>query len=213
MIRFENAAVGFGGKPLFENFSLHIEAGDKVLLSSPSGLGKTSILKALLGFVPLSAGRVSYNGETLEKHALWEFRKRVGYVPQNTDIGEGKVRDLMKDIWMFKAAGIPFPRQEEMAALCGRFRLPDTILEQDYEKLSGGEKQRTALIIAVALNRPIMLMDEPVSSLDDGLKTVVRDYILDRADWTVLAVSHEKEWLNSGRFRVVELENYRCRPL
>ncbi|TFG58953.1 MAG: ATP-binding cassette domain-containing protein [Spirochaetales bacterium] len=212
MIRFENAGIHFDGKPLLESFNLDIESGEKVLLVSPSGRGKTSILKALLGFVPLSSGRILYKDVPLEKHALWEFRKILSYVPQNTDLGEGSLRELLTQIWGLKAAGAKPPPMEELERLMKHFRLPGDILAKDFEKLSGGEKQRITFIIAAALNWPVVLLDEPVSSLDAESKKLVRDYISARKDWTVLAVSHDREWQETGSFRVVDLEPYQCSP-
>ena len=210
MIRFEDAAIGFKDKLLFEHFNLAVGKGDKVLLVSPSGRGKTSILKALLGFVPLAAGRILYNDAPLDKRTFWDLRKQAAYVPQNTDLGEGRIDEFLKQVWSLKAAGGTSPPLETLTSLFRTFRLPEGILSQDFEKLSGGEKQRVAFAVAAALDRPVVLLDEPAASLDGELKDITRDYILSKDEWTVIAVSHEKDWIDTGRFRVVDVEEFQC---
>ena len=72
--------------------------------------------------------------------------------------------------------------------------LEDDILDKNFQELSGGEKQRIGILIALLLNRDIYLLDEVTSALDVNLKKTVADYFLAREDWTLLVISHDLEW-------------------
>ena len=72
--------------------------------------------------------------------------------------------------------------------------LEDDILDKNFQELSGGEKQRIGILIALLLNRDIYLLDEVTSALDVNLKKTVADYFLARENWTLLVISHDREW-------------------
>jgi putative ABC transport system ATP-binding protein len=76
--------------------------------------------------------------------------------------------------------------------------LEKDILEKNFETLSGGEKQRIGILIALMLGRDIFLLDEATSALDSGLKKKVVDNFLKNEDWTVFIISHDKEWERNG---------------
>jgi len=72
--------------------------------------------------------------------------------------------------------------------------LENDILDTNFQELSGGEKQRIGILIALLLNRDIYLLDEVTSALDVNLKKTVADYFLARENWTLLVISHDREW-------------------
>jgi putative ABC transport system ATP-binding protein len=84
------------------------------------------------------------------------------------------------------------------------FDLPLKILKEDYVNLSGGEKQRIALIVALLLKRDIFLLDEATSSLDRELKLRVIDFFTHRPEWTVLSISHDQDWLTARGLTVLK---------
>jgi len=91
---------------------------------------------------------------------MCEVRRQLAYVPQNPDIGEGKVRGLIESVFDHKANRELSLDQGELGELLEQFSLEQDILEKNHQDLSGGEKQRVAIIIAVLLRRCIFLLDE-----------------------------------------------------
>ncbi len=80
------------------------------------------------------------------------------------------------------------------------------MLGKKSEEVSGGERQRLALAIALLLKRKIFLLDEATSSLDRKLKKKVVDYFLNQKSLTVLSISHDSEWLDTNKAKVFNLE-------
>jgi len=83
-----------------------------------------------------------------------------------------------------------------------RFELDKSILHSDLSEISGGEKQRIAIIIALLLERKIFLLDEITSALDNESKQSVVDFFLD-LDATVIAVSHDQGWARDGSLKTI----------
>ncbi|MCK4941335.1 ATP-binding cassette domain-containing protein, partial [candidate division WOR-3 bacterium] len=77
---------------------------------------------------------------------------------------------------------------------------------ENFEKLSGGEKQRILIVIALLLKRSVFLLDEVTSALDSELKEKVRDFFLKGDDWTVMVISHDKDWLERPELKVINLD-------
>lgn len=197
IIRYENAGIHFGSKKVLSNFSLCIPKGKKILLKGKSGTGKSTMFKTLLGFEKLSEGSVYYMGKALDPQIAWQVRKEVAYVSQDTDLGEGPVKDLLEEIRSYRPNREKIS-PEKLQILMMELELEKDILEKDFETLSGGEKQRIGILIALLLEREVFLLDEASSALDAGLKKKVADYFLKHDQWTLFIISHDREWERDG---------------
>lgn len=100
---------------LFRDFSLEVRAGEWVCVTGESGCGKTSLLRAVLGFLPLEAGRVSVGGEELTEHTVERIRKRTAYVPQELFLPAESVDEMLH---------LPFHLKANRRRLFGRKAVP-----------------------------------------------------------------------------------------
>lgn len=190
-ISVDNLTHSFDGQTLFENLSFHVRSGQKVSIEGPSGCGKSTLLKALMGFVVPAEGGISIGPEPLTQASVWDLRRRIAYVAQEPDLGEGTVIDRIRSPFDYHAnAHLKWDRQK-VSGYCQQFYLNEKLLHKETTDLSGGEKQRIALMIALLLQRPILLLDEPVSALDKEIKTAVKEELARDTSRTVLFVSHE----------------------
>lgn len=205
ILEWRQVEAGVNGTPILSGFSLTAEEGERVLLYGPSGIGKSSVLKTVLGFIPVKSGEIRCCGVPLDKKSIWEIRKKIAYVPQNPDIGEGPVASIIDTIFSYKCNG-GFPSRERMGELFRTFQLPMDFLEKDFVQLSGGEKQRVAVVIALLLGRDLFFLDEITASLDGELKSTVIRYFSGLEGTTQFIVSHDPEWTKVENIRVVELE-------
>ena len=193
IIKYENIGKFFGSKKVISDFSIRILRGRKILLRGKSGTGKSTLFKMLLGFEKPSEGSLYYRGKPVNSQVAWEIRKEVSYVSQDTDLGQGPVKDLLDEIFTY----LPNREKrspEKLNTLMKEFELEKDILNKNFEKLSGGEKQRIGILIALMLGRDIFLLDEATSALDSELKKRVVDHFLKHEDWTLFVISHDKEW-------------------
>lgn len=193
LIKYENIGVSFENRKILSGFNLTVKKNQKILLRGKSGTGKTTLLKILLGFTKPSEGTIYFRNRVIDSKTCWEARKEIAYVVQNTDLGEGKVKSLLDDIFSYRANKEKIDH-EKLRVFMRELELEDDILEKDFQELSGGEKQRIGILIALLLNRNIYLLDEVTSALDAKLKKKIADYFLARENWTLLIVSHDREW-------------------
>lgn len=203
MIRYENIGISFNNKKVLSGFNLEIGPGQKVLLKGKSGSGKSTLFKILLGFAKPEEGTVYFQNGPIGPENIWELRKAVAYVSQDPDLGEGRVSELIEDIFSYRANRKLFD-SGKLRLLLDEFELEEDTLEKNYEYLSGGEKQRIGIIIALLLRRDVFLLDEATSALDVGLKGKVADYFLSQKNWTLFIISHDSEWEREG-VKVVKL--------
>lgn len=190
---------------LFDNFSLSFDEGEKVLLFGKSGTGKSSLLKLLLGFVRQNAGEILINGDKLDKKQVWKLRKTTAYVNQNLEIGEGSILEYLREFLSLKSnADVEFDEQE-ITKYIEFFELPPDLLEKNIEDISGGEKQRFAIITSILLNRDIYLLDEITSGLDSEMKQKVADFFANEFSKTLLIVSHDEIWKEFPNIRTITL--------
>ncbi len=149
---------------VYEGVSFDVAAGETVVVRGPSGSGKTLLLRALSGLDPVESGSVSLDGRGPEAwgHACW--RAEVLWVPQTPPLLPGSPRDLVAEVGSFatqrgRAATDP-------VTIAGEWGLPSAAWDQDWSELSGGEKQRALLALAVSRAPRVLLLDEPTSALD-----------------------------------------------
>lgn len=197
LIKYENIGFSFENRKILSGFNLTVKKNQKILLRGKSGTGKTTLLKILLGFTKPSEGTIYFRNRVIDSKTCWEARKEIAYVIQDTDLGEGKVKSLLDDIFSYRANKEKLDH-EKLRAFMRELELEDDIFEKNFQELSGGEKQRIGILIALLLNRNIYLLDEVTSALDAKLKKKIADYFLAREDWTLLIVSHDREWEREG---------------
>lgn len=205
MIVFDRVSVKFTNKYVIKDFSLEIQSGEKVLLFGKSGIGKSTLFRLLLGFVRPDSGKITFNQKELDKNSVCEIRKNAAYVSQDSDIGYGTVREIIGQSFQFKVNKSLTPSKQEIAGLLELFELKPEILDEDFSDISGGEKQRIAIINALLLKRPLFLLDEATSALDGALKKRVIELFTTEKEKTVLVISHDKEWLEHN-VRLVNLK-------
>ncbi len=179
-IRFEN--VGFtyadAARPVFENLTLEIFPGQTVALVGPSGGGKSSFCKLLLGLYRPQAGRILIDGQDIGRCTRASVRREIALVPQDPALFHRSIADNI-------AYGDPSLPKEEIQRAAAQARLEAMILTlpAGYEtlvgergvKLSGGERQRVAIARALLSDRPIMIFDEATSSLDTGNEQAIQE--------------------------------------
>lgn len=205
MLEWNNVSIGFNGSVILSDFSLKAEEGEKILFYGPSGVGKSSVLKTVLGFVPIKSGEIRCCGVPMDKKTIWEIRKKIAYVPQNPDIGEGTVGSIIDTIFSYKCNGRR-PSERRIGEMFTTFQLPLDFLEKNFVQMSGGEKQRIAVVIALLLNRDLFFLDEVTASLDGELKSTVIRYFTELEGTTQFIVSHDPEWTKVENIRIIELK-------
>lgn len=205
LFELKNVSVSFSGRPLFENLSFSVAAGEKIVLRGPSGCGKSTVLKLLLGFAQPTSGEVFVEGPAMTPVIAWEIRSRIAYADQKVDIDSGKVSDFLTALFDFKnTEEDSVPDSEEIAKAMKQFDLSPDLLEKEIETLSGGELQRIVLTSITLPNRSIYLLDEPTSALDGKRKKQVADFFLNSSD-TVIVASHDEAWNRPDGATVIEM--------
>ncbi len=186
------------------DFSLRLAPGERVGLAGPSGCGKTTVLRCALGLTVPAEGEIRVHGEVMNRHTVWKLRRQLGYVAQEPDLGTGTVREVVERPFQFRANSGQRDRLSLLPAFMEQLGLSESILTQEIASLSGGEKQRIAILSVLLLARPILLLDEASSALDAASKQRVAEVMQALKEHTILSVSHDTEWLGFSD-RVVTL--------
>ncbi len=204
-IHLNKLNVDFDGQPVLKDLSLSVFHGDKVTLTGPSGSGKSTVLRCILGLVMPDSGTITILGEPVTRHNIWQKRRHIAYVAQEPDLGTGSVKEVIETPFSYRANAGLRDNLARLPEIMERFNLPQPLLDKQITRLSGGEKQRIALTIAILLDRPIVLLDEASSALDVKNKQAVADYFRQAQNTTVLSVAHDSEWLGFAT-RVVDMK-------
>lgn len=184
MLTLHSATLAFGTHHLFSGLDLTVSRGQLVGLAGESGCGKTSLLRAILGFVPFSAGSAEVCGLPLDVAHIHEIRRQTAYVPQELQPLAEKGIDFIHLTHSLEH-NVPFNGQRSLPTIMKSLGLETSLLKLDAAKLSGGQRQRLLLAAALALPKPFLLLDEPTSALDEDSTQ--------RVALTLLRACHEEE--------------------
>lgn len=206
-----------GQEDLFHNMELTLAPGEKVLLMGKSGKGKSTLLKLLLHFYDVKSGQIFLYGKDICDYGLDELRNNITYVPQNNYLFEGTV---MENIGYGTSCGhleeenaeILKERIYEAARLANAYefimKLPDgfdTRIHAGGSNLSGGQRQRIALARAFLKDASVVLMDEPLSALDEENEARLQQTFQRLFEGkTVLMITH-KQCFIKGFDRIITL--------
>ena len=203
-IEFNDLAITLDGQKIFSGLNLTIAEQQKVSLIGRSGSGKSTLVRCLLGFMVPTAGTIKIFSEELSAKSIWKLRTRMAYVPQEPELSGGRVQQVLEMPFTFTNNCNLRANLSKIPSLMECLLLPAKLLEEDISELSGGEKQRIAMLMALLLDREIMVLDEASSALDPDSKQAVIDVLQNQKNLTVLSVSHDQEWLAISD-RIVDL--------
>jgi iron complex transport system ATP-binding protein len=169
LLQLEKISFGYGSQPLFVDISLAIQAGEMVALLGPNGTGKTTLLRLATGALRPQRGRVLLDEHDLRSLSRREIARRIAVVPQESSTPFAfTVRELVSlgrtPYLSFLGTESAADRQaiQEALEVTGSAPLAGRI----FNELSGGEKQRVALALALAQQPDLLLLDEPTTHLD-----------------------------------------------
>ena len=205
-IRIKNLDVSYGDVPVLNGIDLTVAQGEFIALLGASGCGKTTLLRALAGFIPVAAGGIEVGGEPVgtlpperrnmammfQSYALWPHMtaaQNIGYGLRLRRWPKARIAE----------------RVRELVALVGL----EGLERRNVTRLSGGQRQRVALARALAIDPPILLLDEPLSNLDARIRQNMRNEVRSlqqRLGLTAILVTHDREEAMSMADRMVILD-------
>lgn len=209
IIHVENLFVNYGSTQALEDVSLDIPKGEFLGLIGPNGGGKSTLLKAILGFVPISSGKILINA------------KSIGYVPQHSSIDKkfpinvfevvlsGRLKKGISPFFQYtkKDKEIAYEQLESIGI--------GKLANRQISELSGGEFQKMLIARALASKPEILLLDEPTASVDAYSKIQIYDLLEElNKEMTIVLVSHDNLTISSKVHRMACLNKkltYHCK--
>lgn len=177
---------------ILNGISLEIKEGDCISIIGQSGSGKSTLLKLCADLLPLTKGELYYRGVNYKEKNPVELRRKISYCIQIPQLFGKTVKENLE----FPAkVRKEHPDYNRIHSLMERFLLSDDYLEKEITTLSGGEKQRIALIRNLLYTPDLLLLDEVTSALDSETALVVENYIkeLNDSGVTVVWITHSLE--------------------
>lgn len=183
-----NLSMGFEGRTLFDNFDLHLRAGDRVALIGPNGVGKSTMLNIITKRLAPDTGTIEFGANV-----------DLGYYEQH-QTGLDPEKDVLNELWD------AFPRLQidQVRSVLALFLLTGDDVFQKIHTLSGGEKGRVSLAKLMLKRDNLLLLDEPTNHLDMDSREVLESALED-FDGTILTVSHDRYFINRIANRVIEM--------
>ena len=195
LVIFDKVSFSYGHVPVLQNLSLRIAATGITAIVGPSGSGKSTVLSIMERFNEIDAGSVLFAGSEILSWDLFCLRSRISYLNQDSSLVVGTVREnLMLGIDGGVSEGAIW-RSLGQVCLAERVRrLPaglDTVIGGGVE-LSGGERQRLALARVFMVDRPLVLLDEPTSSVDSNNERSIVESLAELSTrCSVVVVTHK----------------------
>ena len=168
MIEVNNLSVGYGGTPVLRNVSLMIHPGQVLAVTGPNGSGKSTLLKALAGLLPAAGGEILIDGQPISVFSPRQLARTVAYLPQSRNVPEITALQL---VLHGRFPYLSYPRryrpcdQEIAQTAMAQMGIAD-LAERPLASLSGGQRQKVYIAMALAQDTPVVLLDEPTTFLD-----------------------------------------------
>ncbi len=185
MLELKDFSLEYGENKILENINFSLEKGKVLGIVGPSGVGKTSLIKGIVGIYKGTSGKILYNGE--EVYDKSNIKEKISYVPdEHNSFYLITLREIIK---FYKSIYNKFD-EEKFYKINKIFKIP---LNKRFLQLSKGMKMRVNLMVAFSLNAELLILDEPTSGLDPILKEKVLKMIVEEVangDKSVIVSSH-----------------------
>ena len=168
MIELKHLTVGYGGKTVLRDVSLDFPAGQVTVLLGPNGCGKSTLMKTALGLLPRQSGEILYDGVDLERLTTRQVARKAAYLAQSREIPSITVRRM---VLHGRFPYLDYPRRyraEDYTAAAKALEWAGAaeLADRPVQELSGGQRQKVYLAMALAQDTETVFMDEPTTYLD-----------------------------------------------
>ena len=176
MLQIDNACIAFGEDILFSEFCMRLNKGETACIAGQSGRGKTSLLNAIMGFVPLRKGKIKVGGILLEPTTIDAIHRHIAWIPQELALPSEWVKEMISLPFALKANRHISFSKEKLFTCFDELGLDKEL----YQKRVG--------------EIPLIIVDEPTSALDAGSTDKVLAFFRNQAEkgTAILAVSHDR---------------------
>ena len=197
MLKIENASIAFDKEVLFTGLNAEVAPGELVCITGESGKGKTSLLKSIMGFVPLQTGSIRVGQLLLTPGTVDEIRRQIAWMPQELALPAEWVSGMVRTPFELKANKKVTFSKECLMHYFEMLGLEEELYDKRVSEISGGQRQRIMLAVSAMLCRPLLMVDEPTSALDGVSVDRVLDFfrLLKSGQTAILAVSHDKKFV------------------
>ncbi len=208
LLEVKNLLGGYGDIPVLRGVNLAVREGEAVGLLGHNGMGKSTLLKSVMGFLPTTGGSVIFDGDDITKSSPHErARAGLGYVPQGRGIfSQLSVLDNLRFAWSSETGGTA---DEAVDRLLGWFPRLTRLLDRQGGALSGGEQQLLALARCLIAEPLMMLLDEPTEGIQPSIIEEIEETlntIRAETNLTILVVEQNLEFLSAVSSRLMILE-------
>ncbi len=185
MLKVQNINQYYGGSHILRDVSLEAEVGKVKVILGRNGVGKTTLLKSLMGLVPIKSGTITMDGKEIHKLTPYErARLGLGFVPQGREIfARLTVEENLRMGLAYKPAGTPIP-----AELFELFPVLQQMLHRRGGDLSGGQQQQLAIARALAAGPKVLILDEPTEGIQPSIIKDIGRVIRMLADRGTMAI-------------------------
>lgn len=198
-IEFREVSFTYGNVQILNNLSFSLTRGASVAIVGLSGGGKSTLIKLIVGLLKKGEGELLLDGKDIDEIRLNSYYDHISYLSQDTPIFDATIRDnivfdedTLSDEELYEILG-KVHLQEKVSHLPDRL---DTLVGEKGLKLSGGERQRLAFARVIAQKRNILILDEPVSALDNITEQSLMETILNEfKDKTIIIVAHRLNFI------------------
>lgn len=206
LVDFQNVTYINDNKSILKDISIDVDSGDFISVVGPSGSGKSTFLKLFAQLISPTEGNIVYKNKSYVEYSPIEWRKSIGYCFQNPYLFGDIVIDNLNFPYSIRNTKIDLKRVEELLSI---FKLGRDCLDNKVKNLSGGEKQRIALIRTLLFKPEILLLDEVTSALDVDNALIVENVIqsLNREGITILWITHNPEQSKKYANKIITMEN------
>lgn len=166
MLKVDTIHQYYGGSHILRGLSFEARQGEISVILGRNGVGKSTLLKSLMGVVPIKSGSISFDGAEIGRETPYErVRRGIGYVPQGREIfGRLTVEDNLRMGLAYKSGSTPIPPQ-----LFELFPVLKQMLNRRGGDLSGGQQQQLAIARALAAGPSLLILDEPTEGIQPSI--------------------------------------------
>lgn len=197
----KNLSYQVGDKKILKDINLEIEKGKYVTFVGPSGSGKSTLMRILASMITATSGEVRFDGKKIETYEPTNYRQRVSYAFQQPTLFGKSIRDNLE--FPFEVRNSNFD-EEKVIDYLKMVNLDASYIDKGVNDVSGGEKQRIALIRNLLFPPEVLITDEVTAGLDVENKRIVHKMLqeFNQQGLTILRVTHDESEISASHDKI-----------